>query len=573
MKIIKKLSEYWDTLYPGKDNKMLTGFIDEIESAKKEISFSAHTEGWYKDAVVYSLYVDLFNTDFNGLKDKLDYLQALGVNCLWLLPILDSPMKDAGFDIRNYRKVRTELLGLPEKSSEEEQRKIFREFLEEAHSRNIKVIFDIAINHTSEEHHWFQESRKSEDNPYRDYYIWSKNTDLYKDARIIFYGLCESNWQKDGDRYFFHRFFEFQPDLNYKNPQVLIEMTRNFLFWLKEGVDGFRADAIPYLWKEDGTTCENLPQTHTVVKFFRAVLDYVRPDTLLLAEACQKPKEVVKYFGDGDECNAGYHFPLMPQMFKAIAAQSSEPVTKTLSPEVTPDIPESAQWFTFLRCHDELSLELVYVSEEDRKYIHDNYCLKPEWDFRLGQGISARLSELMGRDPQKIALAYSVMLTLPGTPIIYYGDEFGKLNDEEYYREMIKHTGKDDTRFLVRGKIDWENLNAELSNPQSFHSKVYTRIKTMVNTRNRYKCFGRGSLEWVDVYDENGNNQEKVLAFIRKYGNEKLLIVNNLTDADTFVQIKNIEIQSTDDVLGQKMQFNDNKILTLKGYGYYWVRI
>ncbi len=573
MQLEKILSDLWKSLYSDRQISLLNNFLVEIESAKKEISFKSHKKGWYKDAVVYSLYVDLFNTDFNGLKNRLDYLQDLGVNCLWLLPILDSPMKDAGFDIRDYRKIRPQLLGLPEDSSQEEQQKVFGKFLEEAHKREIKVIFDIAINHTSEEHYWFREAKKSEDNPYHDYYIWSDNTGLYKDARIIFYGLCESNWQKEGDSYFFHRFFEFQPDLNYKNPQVLIEMTRNFLFWLKEGVDGFRADAIPYLWKEDGTTCENLPQTHTIVKFFRAVLDYVRPDTLLLAEACQKPKEVVKYFGDGDECNAGYHFPLMPQMFKAIAAQSNEPVIKTLSPEVTPDIPETAQWFTFLRCHDELSLELVYVSEEDRKYIHDNYCLKPEWDFRLGQGISARLSELMKKDPQKIALAYSVMLTLPGTPIIYYGDEFGKLNDEEYYKEMIKHTGKDDTRFLVRGRIDWDSLNKELGNPLSFHSKVYSRIKTLVNTRNRYNCFGRGRIEWVNTYDENGNEQHKALTFIRMYESEKLLIINNLADEDIFVQFKNFRIESTDDVLGRKIRFDDDNMLMLGGYGYYWIRI
>jgi maltose alpha-D-glucosyltransferase/alpha-amylase len=572
MQLEKILSDLWKSLYSDRQISLLNSFLVEIESAKKQISFKSHKKGWYKDAVVYSLYVDLFNTDFNGLKNRLDYLQDLGVNCLWLLPILDSPMKDAGFDIRDYRKIRPQLLGLPEDSSQEEQQKVFGKFLEEAHKREIKVIFDIAINHTSEEHYWFREAKKSEDNPYHDYYIWSDNTGLYKDARIIFYGLCESNWQKEGDSYFFHRFFEFQPDLNYKNPQVLIEMTRNFLFWLKEGVDGFRADAIPYLWKEDGTTCENLPQTHTIVKFFRAVLDYVRPDTLLLAEACQKPKEVVKYFGDGDECNAGYHFPLMPQMFKAIAAQSNEPVIKTLSPEVTPDIPETAQWFTFLRCHDELSLELVYVSEEDRKYIHDNYCLKPEWDFRLGQGISARLSELMKKDPQKIALSYSVMLTLPGTPIIYYGDELGKVNDVNYYKEMIKHTGKDDTRFLVRGEIDWDILNTELNDSESFHSKVYNNIKLMVNTRNQYQCFGRGKIEWVDVVDSKGNKQKEILAFTRSFQDEKLLIINNLSNKEISINIKQFEFPNVD-VLGQELIFVKNGKLQLNEYGYNWISI
>ncbi len=572
MQLKETLISLWNSLYSGNYQSLLFRFIDEIEFIGSGREQYWNTEEWYKDAVVYSLYVDLFNTDFTGLTKKLDYLQNLGVNCLWLLPILDSPMKDAGFDIRNYRKIRTELLGLPESSPEDEQRKVFREFLTEAHRRNIKVIFDIAINHTSEEHFWFREARKSEDNPYRDYYIWSKTTDLYKEARIIFYGLCESNWQKHGDWYFFHRFFEFQPDLNYKNPKVLIEMTRNFLFWLQEGVDGFRADAIPYLWKEEGTSCENLPQTHTVVKFFRAVLDYVRPNTLLLAEACQKPKEVVKYFGNGDECNAGYHFPLMPQMFKAVAAQSNKPVVETLSPQVTPPIPSSAQWFTFLRCHDELSLELVYVSEEDRKYIHDNYCLKPEWDFRLGQGISARLSELMERNPLKIALAYSIMLTLPGTPIIYYGDEYGKLNDTDYYKEMIKHTGKDDTRFLVRGKIDWEALGKELSNPDSFHTKVFTKIKTMVNTRNRFRCFGRGDIHWIDVYDDKGEKKNEVLAFIRTYDNEKLLIVHNLSDREVKADFSQYALPEID-LLGQKPNIGENGTLSLQNYGYFWISL
>nr|MBC8489004.1 alpha-amylase [Bacteroidota bacterium] len=249
MQLFDLLSKYWSELYPDYPLSMLEKFINEIEDTKHKLQFESHQPEWYKDIVVYSLYVDLFNKDFSGLKNKLDYLHDLGVNCLWLLPILDSPMKDAGFDIRNYDKIRTDLLGLSEESSVEEQRKVFRDFLAEAHSRKIKVIFDIAINHTSEEHPWFRESRRSPDNPYRDYYIWSKDKNRYKDDRIIFKGLCESNWEKDGEWYFFHRFFEFQPDLNYRNPRVLLEMTRNFLFWLIQGVDGFRADAIPYLWK------------------------------------------------------------------------------------------------------------------------------------------------------------------------------------------------------------------------------------------------------------------------------------------------------------------------------------
>ncbi len=572
MDLLQQLSTYWQTLYPDQSLKLLKDFIKEIDETKNNIQFSPHNNEWYKDAVVYSLYVDLFNKDFNGLIDKLDYLQDLGVNCIWLLPILDSPMKDAGFDIRNYDKVRLELLGLPEDSTVDEQRKLFRDFLQEAHKRGLKVIFDIAINHTSDEHPWFVESRKSPDNLYRDYYIWNKDTNLYKDARIIFEGLCESNWEQDGEWYYFHRFFEFQPDLNYKNPVVLLEMTRNFLFWLKQGVDGFRGDAIPYLWKEDGTTCENHPTLHFVVKFFREVLDYVRPHTLLLAEACQKPNEVVKYFGNGDECNAGYHFPLMPQIFKSLAAESKTPIENILDTKVTPVIPESVQWFTFLRCHDELSLELVYVSEEDRKYIHENYCKQPLWNFRLGQGVAARLSELLDRDPEKIGLAYSIMLSLPGTPIIYYGDEFGKLNDKEYYKEMIQLSGKDDTRFLVRGKIDWNNLEHQLLDSNSLSSQVYARVKNLINIRNQYKAFGRGSIEWINVYNNGGEVENHVLAYIREYQDEKILILNNLSGKSIAVVDNLMITKFNKDLIGNIIKI-ENEMLLLQPFQYLWIEV
>jgi len=572
MQLFDLLSKYWKELYPDYSLSLLEKFINEIENTKHKLQFESHQPEWYKDIVVYSLYVDLFNKDFSGLKDKLDYLHDLGINCLWLLPVLDSPMKDAGFDIRNYDKIRTNLLGLEEDSSDEERRKVFRDFRAEAHSRGIKVIFDIAINHTSEEHPWFQESRKSVNSPYRDYYIWSKDKNQYKDARIIFKGLCESNWEEDGEWYFFHRFFEFQPDLNYRNPRVLLEMTRNLLFWLTQGVDGFRADAIPYLRKEEGTDCENLPKTHTVVKFFRAVLDYVRPHSLLLAEACQKPYEVVKYFGNGDECNAGYNFPLMPQMFKSLASQNREPVESILSTSVTPVIPDTAQWFTFLRCHDELSLEVVYVSEKDRKYIHENYCHQPLWDFRSGQGVAARLSELLQRDPKKIGLAYSIMLSLPGTPIIYYGDEFGKLNDEEYYKEMIKLTGKDDTRFLVRGKVDWEMVEKELQNPYSLSSQVFVQVKKMVNTRNQFKCFGRGGIEWVDMFDKDGNKLNEVLAYLRVHQNEKVLVVHNLSGKSIAVMGNLIKTKLNKDIIGSMIKM-EKELLLLQPFQYLWIEM
>ncbi len=561
-----QLHSYWKILYPELSTQKLNRFLEEIKNSSSAIQQEPIND-WYKDAVVYALYVDLFNKDFTGLRDRLDYLQELGVNCLWLLPILDSPMRDAGFDIRNYDRVRAGLLGLEDGFELIQQEQIFGDFMKEAHNRGIRVVFDIAINHCSDEHPWFKEAQKSEDNRYRDYFIWSKDASLYSDARIIFKGIEESNWEaaEDGWNYY-HRFFSFQPDLNYRNPDVLLEMSKNLLYWQSLGIDGFRADAIPYLWKEKGTACENLENTHVVVKFFRAMLDYVSPGTLLLAEACQTPNKVVKYLGDGDECHAAYHFPLMPMIFKSIAAGDHNPIKHTLSEDVTPVIPENAQWFTFLRVHDELSLELVYVSEEDRKYIHENYCHKPEWDFRIGEGISARLSELMQRDVTKIGLAYSLMLSLTGTPVVYYGDEFGKFNDEKYYQEQIKLTGKDDTRFFVRGRVDWEDLEKVLKDEDNFHTKVFRMISAMLSARNSVKVFGRGDTRFLE-------SQQEIIAYTRQFDGEKVLVVNNLSDTD---QVFEHPFPDNDLVILHLEEFAmDDEFQTMKfgSHGFAWFKV
>lgn len=560
---IQLLERSFQELYPNESLELLHSFIGELEKLQPSIPNDGNPD-WYKDAVVYSLYVDLFNKDFTGLTEKLDHLSKLGVSCLWLLPILDSPMKDFGFDIKDYRKIRSELFRLPDTASDEDKQKKFREFLQHAHKKGIKVIFDIAMNHTSMEHPWFQESRKGPDNPYRDYYIWNKDTEKYKEARLLFKGMCPSNWEKDGDCYFFHRFFEFQPDLNYKNPQVLLEMSKNIAYWMRQGVDGFRADAIPYLWKEEGTHCENLPKTHTVVQFFRAVTEFLRPGTLMLAEACQKPQDVVDYIKTGTECNAAYHFPLMPQMFKAISKESAEPVKRTLSTQVTPKIPADSQWFTFLRCHDELSLELVYVSEEDRAYIHENYCHQPEWDFRVGEGISARLSELFKKDIRKIKLAYSMMLSLPGTPVLYYGDEFGKGNDDAYYREQIQLTGKDDTRFLVRGKVDWEKVENQLNKPDSFEAQVFGSLSNMVKTRQQFKAFGRGEIKWID------HQNKSLLIYQRSYKNDPILVMQNLSKEEIVYNKKGSLGEK--DILGQELKYR-HETLVVPPYSFYWIKM
>jgi len=554
------LFSIWRNLYPGVSSRILEDFLLPIEIARPAQRQFSDEADWYKDAVVYSLYADLFNNDIPGLIQKLDYLHDLGINCIWLLPVLGSPMRDAGFDISDYNAIRPELL---DKSGKNKDQHVFRQFLAEAHRRGIKVIFDISMNHTSDEHPWFIEASKSKDNPYRNYYIWSDGNTLYKDARIIFKGIEASNWEKLGDEYYFHRFFNFQPDLNYKNPQVLLEICRVLLFWQNAGVDGFRADATPYIWKEEGTECENLPNTHLVVKFFRAILDYSKPGSLLLAEACQQPAKVVEYMGTGDECQAAYHFPLMPRIYKSIAMQSGKPIEETLSKEFTPELPENGQWFTFLRCHDELSLELVYVTEEERNYIHQKYCLKPEWDFRMGEGISARLSELMQRDERRILLAYSIILTLPGTPVIYYGDEFGKFNDEAYYNEMISLTGKDDTRFLVRGKIDWDELAQNLANPDSFSSHIYQKLKLMLHVRNQHKTFGRGSIEFITL---PGTENGKLLSFTRSFGKEKWLIIHNMTD-------KTLQINLPEYARKSVNVFDIISPIQIDPYGFNWLMI
>ncbi|MCF8020237.1 MAG: alpha-glucosidase C-terminal domain-containing protein [Vallitaleaceae bacterium] len=570
MKNIKKIwHEIYGDLYEDAD-KMLEPFLESIEAVKKEhfsqVSTSDHT--WYKDAVVYSTYGDLFNKDLNGLKEKLDYIQDLGANCLWLLPILESPMKDAGFDISDYEGIRASLLGLPEEATSEEKNMKFIAFIDEAHKKGIKVIFDIAMNHCSIEHEWFKEARKSKDSPMRDYFIWSTDTSLYKEARIIFKGMCDSNWEHDPttDEYYFHRFFEIQPDLNYRNPQVLIKMTKALMNWQIKGVDGFRADAVPYIWKEEGTICENLPKTHKVVQFFRAVLDYLKPGTLLLAEACQPPKEVVDYFGEDNECNGAYHFPVMPRVYKAIAEEKKDAIEMVLQPSFTPDIPKNSQWFMFLRCHDELTLEMV--TPEERKYIFDHYAKDPSWDFRQGEGISARLADLMDRNLDRILLANSIMFTLLGTPIVFYGDEFAKGNDIAYYEKMYKETGYKDTRYLGRGTIDWPEVEAKLADAESLEYKTYHGVKKMIEIRNNYKVFGRGERIFIDVKDEKGDINKAILAYERTYEEESVLILQNLSQKEQHVLLPELN-EMAQDLLGQKMIWKVNK-LVLPPYSYYW---
>ncbi|MFW5974591.1 MAG: alpha-glucosidase C-terminal domain-containing protein, partial [Bacteroidota bacterium] len=330
--------------------------------------------------------------------------------------------------------------------------------------------------------------------------------------------------------------------------------------------------AIPYLWKKEGTNCENLPETHQVVKFFRAIIDYLRPDTLLLAEACQPPNEVVKYFGNQDECHAGYHFPLMPQIFKAFALEQARPIMEVRSEKVTPAISNENQWFTFLRVHDELTLEMV--TEEDRKIIHDHYCRDPRWDFREGEGVAARLADLLEFNPQKYAMAYSVMLTLPGTPLVYYGDEFGKPNDEEYFEEQVRKTGYKDARYFVRGRVDWKRWNKELEKSGSFHAQVFDTVKNQLEVRKNTKVFGHGTIDWLEITDREDNPVPALLAFLREYEDEQIMVVHNLSGEPVNSNLRvNFVTENSHDMLGQEISQTEEGYLLFEPYAYHWFKI
>lgn len=373
---------------------------------------------WYKNAVFYEVYVRAFydsnadgHGDLNGLARKLDYLQSLGVDCLWLLPIYPSPLKDDGYDISDYTGIHPDYGTLDD----------FKNLLEAAHARNIQLIMDLVINHTSDQHPWFQAARSDRGSPYRAYYVWSDTDKKYSQARIIFVDTEKSNWTWDeaAGQYFWHRFYSSQPDLNFDNPAVRAEFLRIIRFWLDLGVDGFRVDAVPYIFEREGTNCENLPETHAFLKEIRAFVDQNYPGRLLLCEANQWPQEVRSYFGDGDEFHMAFHFPLMPRIFMALRRADASPVKWALSH--TPSIPGNCQWCTFLRNHDELTLEMV--TEEERGWMWEEYA--PDPHMRLNLGIRRRLAPLLDNDPRKIGLAFSLLFTLPGTPVIYYGDEIG----------------------------------------------------------------------------------------------------------------------------------------------------
>jgi maltose alpha-D-glucosyltransferase/alpha-amylase len=495
---------------------------------------SASDPLWYKDALIYQVHVRTYFDsngdgvgDFAGLTAKLDYIQRLGVSCIWLLPFYPSPLKDDGYDIAHYEGVHPSYGTL----------KDFRTFLREAHERGLQVVTELVINHTSDQHPWFQAARRAPaDSRKREYYVWSDTPQKYEGVRIIFQDTEHSNWTWDPEAkaYFWHRFFSHQPDLNFDNPSVVRAVMRVMNFWLDMGIDGLRLDAVPYLVERDGTICENLPETHGILKKIRAELDGRYANRLLLAEANQWPADVRPYFGDGDECHMAFHFPLMPRLFMAVRLEDRYPITEVLSQ--TPEIPENCQWATFLRNHDELTLEMV--TNEERDYMWQQYAADPQ--MRLNQGIRRRLAPLMENNRQRIELLNSLLFSLPGTPVIYYGDEIGMgdnvyLGDRNGVRTPMQWTGDrnagfstaDPNRLYAPPVMDavygYQGLNVEAQERTPF--SLLNWMKRMIAIRKQHQTFGRGSIEFLE------SPNRKVLAFVRQYGNETILVVANLSRA------------------------------------------
>jgi maltose alpha-D-glucosyltransferase/alpha-amylase len=499
---------------------------------------------WYKDAIIYELHVKAFCDsngdgigDFKGLTGKLDYLQDLGVTALWLLPFFPSPLRDDGYDIADYAGINPAYGTLRD----------FTEFLRQAHRRGIRVITEVVLNHTSDQHHWFQRARRSKPGSrWRNFYVWSETPDRYKETRVIFKDFQSSNWTWDSvaQAYYWHRFYSHQPDLNYHNPEVKKAIFRAIDFWLDMGVDGLRLDAVPYLFESEGTNCENLPETHEFIKALRSHIDCRYSDRMLLAEANQWPEDAVAYFGDGDECHMAFNFPLMPRLYMALRMEDRFPIIDIL--EQTPAVPENCQWALFLRNHDELTLEMV--TDEERDYMYRVFAQDPQ--MRINLGIRRRLAPLLGNHRRRIELMNSLLFSMPGTPIIYQGDEIGMgdniyLGDRDGVRTPMQWSADRNAGFskanpqklylpvILDPEYHYEAVNVEVqqNNP---HSSLWW-MKRRIALRKHYKAFGRGTIEFL--YPEN----RKILAFIRTYGDEQILAVANLS---RLVQCAELDLSS-----------------------------
>jgi len=558
-------------MLPHLDKEMLT--VPQPGSASEPL--------WYKDALIYELHVRAFQDsngdgigDFGGLLQKLDYLQDLGVTCLWLLPFFPSPLKDDGYDISDYLNVH------PMYGSMDD----FTAFLTAAHERDLRVMIELVINHTSDQHPWFQRARRSAPgSPERDYYVWSDTDKKYAEARIIFTDTEKSNWTWDpvANAYYWHRFFSHQPDLNYDNPRVLEEMIQVMRHWLDVGVDALRLDAIPYLVEREGTNCENLPQTHAIVKALRREMDTHYANRLILAEANQWPTDVRPYFGDGDECHMAFHFPLMPRIYMALRQEDRLPITDII--KQTPEIPETCQWALFLRNHDELTLEMV--TNDERDYMYLAYSADPR--MRLNLGIRRRLAPLVDHNLRRIELLNSLLFSFPGTPIIYYGDEIGMgdniyLGDRNGVRTPMQWSGDRNAGFSTASPArlyspvimdpvwGYEAINVEAQ--QGDPSSLLNWMRNMIALRKLFRVFGRGTMEFL-----NPPNR-KVLAYLRRYEDQQILCVANLS---RFAQPVDLELAELAGMTPVEMigyvQFptieRQPYRLTLAPYGVLWLEI
>jgi maltose alpha-D-glucosyltransferase/alpha-amylase len=533
---------------------------------------------WYKDAIVYELPVRAFFDvsgdgmgDFRGLTQKLDFLQDLGVTTLWLLPFSPSPWRDDGYDVADYTDVHQSYGTLRD----------FQHFLREAHRRGLRVITEIVVNHTSDQHPWFQRARRAPPgSKFRDFYVWSDRPDKYPDARIIFKDFELSNWSWDpvAKAYYWHRFYSHQPDLNFDNPLVREAVKEIADFWFDMGVDGFRLDAIPYLYEREGTNCENLPETHAYLRELRSYIDSHYPGRLLLAEANQWPEDAIAYFGKGDECNMAFHFPLMPRLFMAIRMEDRFPIIEIMSQ--TPPIPPNCQWAIFLRNHDELTLEMVTDDERDymyRMYAHDR-------QMRINFGIRRRLAPLLGNDRRKIELMNALLFSMPGTPVLYYGDEIGMgdniyLGDRNGVRTPMQWSSDRNAGFsranpqklylpvIIDPEYHYEAINVEgqQNNP---HSLLWW-MKRIIEQRKRHQAFGRGSLEFLQLANR------RVLAFIRRYDNETILVVANLSRFPQHAELELAEFKGLTPIeMFGRAPFpaigDQQYMLTLGAHSFYW---
>jgi maltose alpha-D-glucosyltransferase / alpha-amylase len=536
---------------------------------------------WYKDAVFYQLHVKCFHDsnkdgigDFKGLSKKLDHIQKLGCTAVWLLPFYPSPLRDDGYDIGDYMSVHPRYGTL----------KDFRDFLDEAHRRNLKVVTELVINHTSDQHKWFQRARKAPPgSKWRNYYVWSSNPDKFSEARIIFKDFEPSNWTWDSvaGEYYMHRFYSHQPDLNFENPEVHQEIFKVLDFWMDMGVDGMRLDAIPYLYKKEGTDCENLPETHVFLKKLRAHVDSKYSDRMLLAEANQWPEDAVAYFGQEDECHMAFNFPVMPRLFMSMRTEDRFPIIDIM--EQTPTPPPTCQWATFLRNHDELTLEMV--TEEERDYMYRSYAKDPR--ARINLGIRRRLAPLLDNGRSKMELMNILLFSLPGSPVIYYGDEIGMgdnyyLGDRDGVRTPMQwDTGKNGgfseanpqqlyLPLIIDSEYHYAFLNVE--NQERSSSSFLWWMRNLVKVRKRYQAFSRGEMTFLKP------TTSKVLAFIRKYEEELILVVVNLSANSQYVEL------NLGDYAGARLKdiFSQTDFCHLKegpfglmigGHGYYWLSL